>query len=91
MIESFPDASRREISGEDCMKAITVGDPMNLKVHSGGIRFVICAKSAGRCGRGRVSTRKASLVRSCGRCGGAHSVGRGGGEQVGDNRGIVFD
>ena len=80
MIESFPDASRREINGEDCMKAIAVGDPMNLKVHSGGIRFVICAKSAGRCWRGRVSTRKASLVRSYRGDGGAHSEGRGSGE-----------
>lgn len=78
MMVSFPEASRREMIGEDLMKAIEVGDPMNLKVHSGGMRLVICAKSAGRCGRGRVSTRKATLVRSYGEGGGEHSEGGGG-------------
>lgn len=46
------------------MNSIAIGDPMNLKVHSGGITEVMCAKRAGRWGRGRVSTRKATLVGS---------------------------
>jgi len=51
-----------------------MGEPMNLKVHSGGIMVVMWAKRAGRCGRGRVSTRKATLVASYGDGGGGHGV-----------------
>jgi hypothetical protein len=45
---------------------------MNLKVHSGGMTLVIWEKSAGRCGRGLVSARKATFVGSYGEGGGAH-------------------
>ena len=41
--------------------AINTGEPMNLNVHSGGTTLVMCVKSAGRCGSGRVSTRKANF------------------------------
>jgi hypothetical protein len=46
------------------MNSSSTGDPITLKTHSGGMMFVMCANSAGRCGRGRVSTRKATLVGS---------------------------
>jgi hypothetical protein len=45
---------------------------MNLKVHSGGMTLVMWEKSAGRCGRGLVSARKATFVGSYGEGGGAH-------------------
>lgn len=48
------------------MNARATGEPMNLNVHSGGIIVIMCVKSAGRWGRGLVSTRKASLRRSYG-------------------------
>jgi hypothetical protein len=46
------------------INAIDSGDPMNLKVHSGGMTPAMCVKSAGRWERGRVSTTKASFVGS---------------------------
>lgn len=46
------------------MNDIASGDPINLNNHSGGTNAVICTKSAGRCGRGRVSARKASFFES---------------------------
>ena len=42
---------------------------MKRNVHSGGMTEIICAKRAGSCGSGRVSTRKATLVASYGACG----------------------
>lgn len=45
---SFLEASRRAMAGEDCMWAIEAGEPMNLNVHSGGMRDAMCMKSAGR-------------------------------------------
>ncbi len=39
-------------------------EPISLNDHSGGMIDVICAKRDGRCGRGRVSTRKATFVGS---------------------------
>ena len=38
--------------------------PISLNVHSGGMIAVMCAYRDGRCGRGRVSTRKATFVGS---------------------------
>lgn len=61
-----------------------MGEPMNLKVHSGGIMVVMWAKRAGRWGRGRVSTRKATLVASYGDGGGG-----GGGQGGGGGHGVV--
>ena len=49
---------------------------MNLKVYSGGIRLVIYVRSAGRCEKGYVLTRRASLVRSYKRDSSAHSKGK---------------
>jgi hypothetical protein len=50
--------------GEARMNSMATGEPMNLNVHSGGMRLVMCAKRAGRWGRGLVSARKASFVGS---------------------------
>lgn len=63
---SLPERSRRRMGGEERMWEIEAGEPMNLKVHSGGVRAAMCVKRAGRCGRGRVSTRKASFLGSKG-------------------------
>jgi hypothetical protein len=41
--------------------AIDFGEPTNLNVHSGGTTLVMCVKSAGRCGSGLVSARKANF------------------------------
>jgi hypothetical protein len=46
------------------MCAMEASEPMNLNVHSGGIMLVMWEKRKGRCGSGRVSTRKASLLGS---------------------------
>ena len=75
MIVSFLEASSRLISGDARMKSIEIGEPMNLKVHSGGTRFVMCVKSAGRCGSGRDSTRSATFRES-------YDDDGGGGEKV---------
>jgi hypothetical protein len=48
---SFPLASRRAIGWDVRINDIDAGEPMNLKVHSGGTTLVICVKSAGRWGR----------------------------------------
>ena len=61
---SFPLAARRAMGWVVRINAIDSGDPMNLKVHSGGMTPAMCVKSAGRWERGRVSTRKASFVGS---------------------------
>ena len=50
---------------------------------SGGIRDVIWAKSAGRCGKGRVSTMNATLVGSYGEGGGGGGGHSGGGGKDG--------
>lgn len=52
------------IRGEDRIKEKRSGVPITLKIHSGGMMVVMWAKRAGRWGRGRVSTRKATLVGS---------------------------
>jgi hypothetical protein len=52
--------------GEERMCEIAVGEPMNLKFHSGGIMETMCENSAGRWGRGLVSTTKASFLGSYG-------------------------
>lgn len=61
---SFPAASKRVIGTDARMNFIDSGEPMNLNVHSGGMIFIICIKSAGRWGMGLVSARKASFVGS---------------------------
>jgi hypothetical protein len=70
---SFPLASRRAIGWDLRIYAIDSGEPINLKVHSGGMTPAMCVKSAGRWGRGRVSTRKASFVGSQGDGGEGHN------------------
>jgi len=50
--------------GEDRREEMAECEPMNLKVHSGGIMDIIWAYSAGRCLRGRFSTRKATFFGS---------------------------
>ncbi len=52
------------MKGVDRIKEANSGEAISLNFHSGGIIEVICAKRAGRCGRGLVSTRKATLVES---------------------------
>ena len=61
---SFPLASRRVIGWDLRINDIDSGEPMNLKVHSGGVTLAMCVQSTGRWGRGRVSTRKESFVGS---------------------------
>lgn len=46
------------------MWAMDSGEPMNMKRHSGGTTDIMWAYRTGRWGSGRVSTRKASFVRS---------------------------
>ena len=76
--------SRCRIAGAERMCVIEALEPMNLKVHSGGMMLVICEKRKGRCGRGRVSTRKASLVGSYG------EGGRGGDAVAGRGSEMAF-
>ena len=74
---SFPIFSRRVIKADARICAIDSGEPINLKVHSGGITLVMCEKSAGRCGSGLVSARKASFVGSYGEGEGGYLAGTG--------------
>jgi hypothetical protein len=62
--ESLPVFSRERIKGEERKKVVAVGEPMNLKVHSGGMMAVMWAKRAGRWGRGRVSAMNATFLAS---------------------------
>ena len=73
---SFPIFSRRVIKADALICAIDSREPMNLNLHSGGMTLVMCEKSAGRCGRGRVSARKANFVGSYGEGGVGHLAGR---------------
>ncbi len=57
------DSDRVNISGIAAVTGISRGEVSRI-LHSGGTRFVICVKRAGKWGRGRVSTRKASFVSS---------------------------
>lgn len=64
MILSFEIASRSRMAAEERMCVMDTSEPMNLNVHSDGMMAAMWEKRKGRCGRGRVSTRKASLLGS---------------------------
>ena len=63
MLSLEMDSSCR-IAGEERMWEMERSEPINLNVHSEGIMLDMWEKRKGRWGRGRVSTRKASLVGS---------------------------
>ena len=60
-----------------------ITEEVKVRCTSGGMRDAMCAKSAGRCGRGRVSTMNASLVGSYGEGGGGGGGHSGGGCSAG--------
>jgi hypothetical protein len=63
-ILSFLVDLRSGIRGNKQRLLIKMAEPINLKVYLGGIMLIICAKSARRCLRGYVSTRKATFIGS---------------------------